>query len=60
MTDDTLKAAAGDLYASCKWLETYAEVQVRRHPAAADTPQWQKLLDAIKKAEGDDAGRGIT
>lgn len=54
MTEDTLKAAAGDLYASCKWLEVYAQVQVRNHPDAQDTAQWQKLLDAIAKAEGRD------
>lgn len=53
MTEGMLKAAAGDLYASCKWLEVYAQVQVRQHPDAQDTPQWQKLLDAVKKAEGD-------
>ena len=52
MTEDTVKAAAGDLYASCKWLEVYAQVQVRNHPDAQDTAQWQKLLDAIAKAEG--------
>lgn len=52
MTEDTVKAAAGDLYASCKWLEVYAQVQVRNHPDAEDTAQWRKLLDAIAKAEG--------
>lgn len=48
--DKRLISAAPDLLASCLWLKGYAEAQVRRHPDAPDTPQWQALLDAIAKA----------
>lgn len=52
LSDANLIAAAPDLLASCLWLKGYAEVQVRRHPDATDTPQWQALLSAIAKAIG--------
>ena len=45
-----LIAAAPDLLDACLWLKVYAEVQVRRHPDAPDTPKWQSMLDAIAKA----------
>lgn len=44
--------ASFDLYEAVKWLQTYAEVQVRNHPKAADTHGWQQVLSAIAKAEG--------
>lgn len=47
--------AMPDLLTACQWLRTYAEVQVRRHPEAEDTPHWRDLLAAIAKAEGTEA-----
>lgn len=45
-----LMAAAPEMFAALKQLEAYAEVQVRRHPDATDTPIWQSVLSALAKA----------
>jgi hypothetical protein len=47
-----LIAAAPDLLEALLWLQLYAEVQVRNHPDATDTPNWKKVLAAIAKATG--------
>jgi hypothetical protein len=49
--DAAILGAAWELYQCCKWLKPYAEVQVRNHPDAQDTPNWQLLLDVIAKTE---------
>lgn len=51
-SNSPLYAAAPDLYEALAWLETYAEVQVRNHPEATDTPNWRKILIALAKARG--------
>lgn len=48
-------AAAPDLYDALVWLETYAEVQVRRHPDAEDNKGWRNILSALAKARGENA-----
>ena len=47
-----LIAAAPLMYSALKWLEVYAQVQVRNHPQATDTPNWQTVLDALAAADG--------
>lgn len=45
-------AAAPDMLAALQWIETYARVQVERHPEAEDAPGWSRILAAIAKATG--------
>jgi len=45
-----LISAAPDMLAALRWIETYARVQVERHPEAEDTPGWACILAAIRKA----------
>lgn len=51
-TIDRLNLSIAELLAATKFLVVYAGVQVRLHPEARDTPDWQRLLAAIAKAEG--------
>lgn len=46
-----LRALNAELVEACLWLKIYAEVQVRNHPDATDTPDWQRLLVALAKAQ---------
>jgi hypothetical protein len=41
------REAAKGLVEALEWLKPYAEVQVRRHSDAEDTPYWKKLLAAL-------------
>ncbi len=50
--EGVLIAAAPDMLAALQWIETYARVQVERHPEAEDTPGWSRILAAIAKATG--------
>jgi len=46
-----MRAINAELVEACLWLKIYAEVQVRNHPDATDTPDWQRLLVALAKAQ---------
>lgn len=47
-----LIAAAPEMLGALQWIETYARVQVERHPDAEDAPGWSRILAAIAKATG--------
>ena len=46
-----MQAAIVELRESCEWLEAYANVQIKHHPDADDTPNWKKLVKAIANTE---------
>lgn len=48
-----LIAAAPELYEALEWLETYAMVQVDRHPDAQDNKGWRNIIAALAKARGE-------
>lgn len=47
-----LFAAAPEMYEALEWIETYARVQIDRHPDATDTDGWKKMVAALEKARG--------
>lgn len=47
-----LIAAAPDMYEALEWLETYAMIQVDRHPDAEDNKGWRRIIAALAKARG--------
>lgn len=49
------REAAKGLVEALEWLKPYAEVQVRRHSDAEDTPYWGKLLAALAQYKKRDA-----
>ena len=50
---DQLREDVRELVEACKWLDTYAKVQIERHPDADDTPNWKKLVAALAKHTGE-------
>lgn len=49
-----LIAAAPDMYEALEWLETYAMIQVDRHPDAEDNKGWRNVIAALSKARGEE------
>lgn len=53
LANANLIAAAPDMYESLEWLETYAMIQVDRHPDAEDNKGWRSIIAALAKARGE-------
>lgn len=53
LANDHLISAAPELYEALEWLETYAMIQVDRHPDAEDNKGWRNVIAALAKARGE-------